>query len=75
MSTTMVESWAVDLANIGPIYPMVGTEGILVILGVVFWIGWHIWQIKSENRTYAQDMELLKKPGAMEKAMRERRLD
>ena len=29
MATTMVESWAVDLATIGPIYPWVGSEGLL----------------------------------------------
>ena len=44
MATTMVESWAVDLATIGPIYPWVGSEGLLVVLGLAFWIGWHIWQ-------------------------------
>ena len=28
MSTTPVESWAVELADIGPIYPFVGSEVI-----------------------------------------------
>ena len=31
MSTTPVESWAVELADIGPIYPFVGSEVILVL--------------------------------------------
>ena len=26
----------------GAIYPGVGTEGILVIIGFVLWIGWHV---------------------------------
>ena len=25
----------------GPVYPGVGTEGILVLILVVLWIGWH----------------------------------
>ena len=71
MSMTNVESWSVDLATVGPIYPMVGTEGILVILGLVFWIGWHIWQIRFENRTFAAEQKMLEGPGKLEKMMRE----
>ncbi len=75
MSTTMVESWAVDLANVGPIYPMVGTEGILVIIGVAFWIIWHIWQMKHENSTYNEEQQKLKDPATLGRAMRNGRLD
>ncbi len=70
MSMTNVDSWAVDLTTIGPIYPMVGTEGLLVILGVVFWIGWHIWQFRFEQRTYDEDIRLLSEPGKQEQAIR-----
>ena len=71
MSMTRVESWAVDLAEVGPIYPMVGTETILLILGLVFWIGWHVWQLRFESRTYDHDAEILKSPGRLEAALRE----
>ena len=50
MSTTPVESWAVDLAEIGPVYPFVGGEGLMVVLGFAAWIGWHVWQIRAEKR-------------------------
>ena len=49
MSTNGLESWAVDLKDIGAIYPFQGSETVLVIVGVVFWIGWHVWQIRHEN--------------------------
>ncbi len=26
----------------GAVYPGVGSEGILVIVGVVLWLGWHV---------------------------------
>jgi hypothetical protein len=42
----------------------------LVLLGVVFWIGWHIWQIRFESRLYDEDVKLLKEPGKLEEAMR-----
>ena len=33
----------------GAIYPGVGTEGILVIIGFVLWIGWHVISSKQES--------------------------
>ncbi|NQY82192.1 MAG: hypothetical protein HRT36_04015 [Alphaproteobacteria bacterium] len=67
MSTTIVETWAVNMADLGPIYPFVGTEFILFIVGIVFWIGFHITQLRTENRLYDeervryQDKEILRK--------------
>ena len=49
MSTNGMTSWAVDLKGIGAIYPFQGWEVLMVILGLAFWIGWHIWQIRNEN--------------------------
>ena len=75
MSTTQVESWAVDLATVGPIYPFVGWEFPLFIAGLVFWIGFHVWQISVENRTYEEDLEILTTPEAVEEAMKRHSLD
>lgn len=74
MSMTNVESWAVDLVEIGPIYPMVGTEVLLWILGLAFWIIWHVWQFRFETQTYEQDVKLLDTPAKLESAIREQRL-
>jgi len=49
MSTNGLTSWAVDLKDVGAIYPFQGSETVLVILGLVFWIGWHIWQVRHES--------------------------
>jgi hypothetical protein len=48
MSTNGMTSWAVDLKDVGAIYPFQGSEVLLVILGLAFWIGWHIWQMRLE---------------------------
>jgi hypothetical protein len=56
MSTNGMTSWAVDLKDVGAIYPFPGTEVLLVILGIVFWIGWHIIQARQENQEIAEDM-------------------
>ncbi len=57
MSTTPVDSWAVDLADVTLIYPWVGTEVLMVLVAVVLWIGWHVWQCKLENNTYKEEIE------------------
>ena len=57
MSTTPLDSWAVDLAEVTNIYPFVGSEMIMAIVAIVLWIAWHIWQAKFENRTYREEME------------------
>jgi hypothetical protein len=49
MSTNGMTSWAVDLANVGAIYPFQGTEVLLVLLGVIFWLAFHIVQIRQET--------------------------
>ena len=59
MSTNGMTSWAVDLKDVGAIYPFQGTETILVIVGVVFWLGWHVWQIRHENRELAAEVKRL----------------
>lgn len=49
MSTNGLESWAVDLAEIGAVYPFIGWEKLMVLLGVIFWIGWHRIQYVRES--------------------------
>ena len=56
MSTTGIESWAVDLKDVGAIYPFQGAEGIFVIVGVALWIGWHVLQMTAENKDYADQI-------------------
>jgi len=67
MSTTQLDSWAVDLAQVGPIYPGVGLEFPMFILAVVLWIGWHIWQIKFESQTYQEEKEKFATPENLKK--------
>ena len=54
--STGVESFA-NLDQAGAIYPMVGAEGVLVLIGVAIWIIWHIWQNCIENREHQKDIE------------------
>ncbi len=56
MSTNGMNNWAVDLADVGAVYPFQGTEFAMVILAVVFWIGWHVVQLRSEETEVDHEM-------------------
>ncbi|HMB75926.1 MAG TPA: hypothetical protein VKN76_05975 [Kiloniellaceae bacterium] len=70
MSTTGIDSWAVDLADIGAVYPFQGTEVVMTIIGVVLWIAWHVWQIKFENKTFEEDEAKLRQQHSMEETIK-----
>ena len=56
MSTGMIDSWAGEIAEIGPMYPFVGSEGFLVLLGIALWLVWHVLQSRTENRIYEEEL-------------------
>ncbi len=62
-STTIVETWTgADLSQIGPIYPMVGSEFILYIIGLIFWLGFHFRQAGIEKKELEADEEAARSP-------------
>ena len=57
MSTTGIETWALDLKDVGAIYPFQGSEALMVVIGVVTWIAWHIWQSRWEKEKYEKQIQ------------------
>ena len=45
-----IGNWAVDLTAVGAIYPFQGWEVPMTILGVLFWLGWHVMQFVAESK-------------------------
>ena len=64
--STGIESWN-NLSSVEAMYPFVGTEVTLSIIGFVVWIGWHVWQMKHENNAYDDQSNKLK--GNLSKAI------
>ena len=64
--STGIESWT-PVKEVAALSPFSGGEVLLTIIAVVLWIGWHIWQIKSENSTY--DKQVAKLQGNLSKAV------
>ena len=50
MSKTDIEGWAVDLAEVGAIYPFQGYEFLMVMIGVIAWLWWHVWCMRWESQ-------------------------
>tara|TARA_B100001179_G_scaffold230561_1_gene218405 strand:+ start:1164 stop:1385 length:222 start_codon:yes stop_codon:yes gene_type:complete len=73
MATTPIDTWAVDLADVTVIYPWVGSEGLMVLIAVVLWLAWHVWQIKHENATYDQEIQKYGDDENIRKAINENR--
>ena len=69
MSTGEIANWDGNIVDIGPIYPFVGWEGLMVVLCLVFWIGWHIVQIRIENAQLDQEAQNLRQAGGLKKAL------
>ena len=57
MATTGIESWAVDLKDVGAIYPFQGAEGLLVIIGLATWIAWHVWCVRWEENAHKEEIQ------------------
>ena len=53
--STGIEAWK-NLADIGPLYPFVGSEFVLFVIAVIIWLVWHAAQISSE-RVYHEEMK------------------
>ena len=63
LSTTLVTTWeGTNLAELGPIYPMVGSEFVLFIIGLIFWLGFHFKQAAIEGKEMQADADAAKSP-------------
>jgi hypothetical protein len=68
----MGNTWAVDLANVGEIYPWAGYTVAMVIACTIAWLLWHIVQIREEENDYAEDIKLHGSKENIKKALEER---
>lgn len=69
MTTGDFQDWAGTISEIGAIYPFVGSEFLLWILGLAFWIGWHIWNLSTEHREWDEIRRLSAKTPPPEEHM------
>lgn len=59
--STTIETWHTNPADIGPLYPYVGTEMLFCALCAIFFVGFIIWKFKTENQIYNRQTQVLRK--------------
>ena len=75
MNTGMLSNWDGNMFDIGPIYPFVGWEVPMVIVGYIFWIGWHYMQMRAENRQLEHEARRLRQGGDLQKLLQAEHFD
>ena len=73
MNTGSFSDWNGAMFDLGPIYPFVGWEMPMVIVLAIFWIGWHVVQIRGENRQLEQEARRLREGDNLLKAVQAER--
>ncbi|MBA4095559.1 MAG: hypothetical protein C0484_02160 [Rhodospirillum sp.] len=74
MSTGNFDNWDGNVLDLGPLYPFVGSEGLMVVVLVVLWAAWHIAQMVGENRALEDRVKHLKQAGELQKAVESERV-
>ena len=64
---TGITTWGTNPNEVGALFPFTGFEWLFLLICIVGWIIWHIWQIKFENNTY--DEQTSKLQGNLSKAI------
>jgi hypothetical protein len=67
----MGSTWAVDLKDVGAVYPLLGWEVIMVVVAIALWLIWHFVQIREENHEYAADAKAYGTKEGIKKAIDE----
>ena len=55
-----------DPLSIGPMYPFVGSEWLLVLILLVCWLAWQIYFTKAESREFDEASRLYREKGLMQ---------
>ena len=69
MSTGNFENWAGEITEIGAIYPFVGSEFILWLIGIGLWVLWHVFQCRAENKQYEGELKKFGDPDTIRKLL------
>jgi hypothetical protein len=71
MTTGNFTDWGGNMTELGPLYPFVGSEMLLVLLLVIFWVGWHVVQVRSETRQHEAEARSLRQGDNLHRVLEE----
>ena len=64
-------NWDGNVLEIGPLYPFVGSEVLMVVVLVALWVAWHVAQLVGENRDLDHRVQQLGRQDALQRALEE----
>ena len=67
--STGVETWNMNLLDIGPMYPFAGTEMLWALIGIGSWILWHLIQSRIEGRVLEEERKAFTDKATLEQAI------
>ncbi len=65
----LIDSWTTNPLDVGPIYPFVGSERLMMAACAVYFVGFMVWKLSSESRKYAQRVRHLREQDELTKAL------
>jgi hypothetical protein len=74
MSTGNFENWDGNMMDLGPLYPFVGSEGLMVVVLIVLWVAWHVAQMIGEKRELENRERQFKDSAQLQKAVESERV-
>jgi hypothetical protein len=69
MTTGNFTDWTGNMLDIGPLYPFVGWEVLMVVVAFVVWIGWHVLQLRAESRQLEDEARSLREGDNLQRAV------
>ena len=59
-----IDTWTTNPADIGPLYPFVGSEFVLCLLCLAFFGLFMFWKFRSERQTYDRQVAAIRERAA-----------
>jgi hypothetical protein len=69
MSTGNFANWDGNVLDLGPLYPFVGSEILMVVILIVLWVAWHLLQMKGEKDELDHRVAHFRQHGELQKAL------
>jgi hypothetical protein len=69
-STGPIQSWQINPAEVGPIYPFAGWEILMLVACLAFGVMFMVWKFNSESANYAQKSRQLRESGELAKILK-----
>jgi hypothetical protein len=67
-STGPIENWNNNPTEVGPLYPFVGWEMLMIVVCLAFFLAFMVWKFATENAKYAEQVQNLRASNDLSKA-------